>query len=406
VAETSPRRIDCCRSKVDVITSLTGTTAASHSVLSHLPNLLAICTLPPWPALNGYSLRVSRLLDHLAKYWSISLIAPPSDAIPSTIAHHVPLTLPAHGVTYPWRFDQGTLRATVDRRVRDLRPDRALVWAGAEALWFDRPDMPRAVVDVIDCNPLEFWRGFVSYRDLRQRYRALREVAVAARYVRRTVRSYAATVCVGEADARWLRRIGGRDTVHVVPNGVDIPLLDSIALEADVPTLSFTGALDYQPNIEAVLYAANAIWPRIHAALPLARFVIAGRNPASEVSALAGHSNIDIAPDVPDMVREIGRSWVSIAPMRSGVGIKNKVLEAWACARPVVLSRLATNGLIVPADHARLVGTNADAMAASVLALFNDADRRHRLGHSARDNVQTHFTWAGAAAHVNALLRQ
>ena len=96
---------------------------------------------------------------------------------------------------------------------------------------------------------------------------------------------------------------------------------------------------------------------------------------------LAGHSNIDIAPNVPDMVREIGRSWVSIAPMRSGVGIKNKVLEAWACARPVVLSRLATNGLIVPADHAGLVGTNAEAMAASVLALFNDADRRRRLGH-------------------------
>ena len=290
--------------------------------------------------------------------------------------------------------------------MRDHCPDCALVWAGAEALWFDRPDLPRAVVDVIDCNPLEFWRGFVSYRDLRQRYRALREIAVATRYARRTVRSYAATVCAGEADARWLRRIGGRDSVHVVPNGVDLPPLDSIAPEADVPTLSFTGALDYQPNIEAVLFAAKAIWPRIHATVPRARFIIAGRNPASEVSALAGHSNIDIAPNVPDMVREIGRSWVSIAPMRSGVGVKNKVLEAWACARPVVLSRFATNGLIVPAGHAGLVGTNADAMAASVLALFNDADRRRRLGHAARENVQTHFTWAGAAARMDALLRQ
>jgi hypothetical protein len=92
--------------------------------------------------------------------------------------------------------------------------------------------------------------------------------------------------------------------------------------------LSFTGGLDYQPNIEAVLYAAKAIRPRIHATVPQARFIIAGRNPAPVVSALAGHSNIDIAPDVPDMARKIGRSWVSIAPMRSGVGIKNKVREA------------------------------------------------------------------------------
>ncbi len=65
--------------------------------------------------------------------------------------------------------------------------------------------------------------------------------------------------------------------------------------------------------------------------------------------ALGGQANIDIAPDVPDMATILGRSWVSIAPMRSGVGIKNKVLEAWACARPVVMTRLATNGLIVPA---------------------------------------------------------
>jgi glycosyltransferase involved in cell wall biosynthesis len=187
---------------------------------------------------------------------------------------------------------------------------------------------------------------------------------------------------------------------------VDLPPLDSITPEADVPTLSFTGALDYQPNIEAVRFAAKAIWPRIHATMPQARFVIAGRNPASAVSALAGHSNIDIAPNVPDMAREIGRSWVCIAPMRSGAGIKNKVLEAWACARPAVLSRHATNGLIVPADHAGLVGTTAKAMSASVLALFADTGRRRRLGLSARENVQAHFTWAGAAAHMDALLRQ
>ena len=118
---------------------------------------------------------------------------------------------------------------------------------------------------MIDCNPLEFWRGFLSYRDLRQRYRALREIVVATRYARRMVRGYSATVCVGEADARWLRWIGGRDTVHVVPNGVDIPPVDSIAAEAAEPTLSFTGALDYRPNIEAVVFAAGRLaaksWP-------------------------------------------------------------------------------------------------------------------------------------------------
>ena len=370
-----------------------------------MDSLLAICTVPPWPALNGYSLRVSHLLDALADRWAITLISPSSGELSSRILRHVPATLHGRGFTYPWRFDQTALRAALDRAIQEHRPDRALVWAGAEALWFGRSNLPRAVVDVIDCNPLEFWRGFVSYRDLRQRYRALREIAVATRSARRTVRAYAATVCVGEADARWLRLIGGRDTVHVVPNGVDIPPVDSVPAEAQEPTLSFTGALDYRPNVEAVLFAAKAIWPRIHAEIPDARFVVAGRDPAPEVLALGGQANIDIAPNVPDMTTILGQSWVSLAPMRSGVGIKNKVLEAWACARPVVMTRIATNGLLVPGDHAPLVADTADAMAASVLALFRDPDRRRHLGSSARDNVRTHFAWADAAARIDALLR-
>jgi glycosyltransferase involved in cell wall biosynthesis len=365
-------------------------------------SLLAVSTIAPWPPLNGHSLRVSHLLDELAARWSITLIAPPCD-VPASIARHMPLTLRGSGFTYPWRFDQAGLRGALDSAMRDGRFDRALVWAGAEAPWFGRGDLPRAVVDVIDCNPLEFWRGFLSYHGLRQRYRALREIPVALRYARHTVHSYAATVCVGEADASWLRRIGGRDTVHVVPNGVDVP--DQVAAEAALPTMSFTGALDYQPNIEAVLFAADAIWPRVHAAVPDAQFVIAGRDPVPEVRALAARPNVELAANVPSMADVVGHSWVSIAPMRSGVGIKNKVLEAWACARPVVMSRLATNGLVIPPDHARLVSADPQVMAAAVVALFEDAAERHRLGATARANVQQHFTWTGAAARIDALLR-
>jgi glycosyltransferase involved in cell wall biosynthesis len=186
---------------------------------------------------------------------------------------------------------------------------------------------------------------------------------------------------------------------------VDVPPPEAVAAEAASPTLSFTGALDYQPNIEAVLFAASAIWPHILAAVPTARFVVAGRSPTADIRALATQRGIEIGANVPDMMEVIGRSWVSIAPMRSGVGIKNKVLEAWACARPVVLTRLATNGLIVPPDHASLVCDSADALAAAVIRLFNDADGRRRLGQSARETMQRHFTWANAAARIDALLR-
>ncbi|HEX5102895.1 MAG TPA: glycosyltransferase, partial [Pirellulaceae bacterium] len=149
----------------------------------------------------------------------------------------------------------------------------------------------------------------------------------------------------------------------------------------------------------------DAVWPRVAAAVPAARFRIAGRRPVAPVLALAERPGIAVAADVPDMAQEIGRCWVSIAPMQSGVGIKNKVLEAWACARPVVLTPLATNGLTLPPGQGALVHAGGDAMADAVIRLFGDAATRLRLGQSAQAHVRTHFTWASAARRIEALLR-
>lgn len=368
-------------------------------------SLLAVCTLPPWPADNGYSLRVSNLLSELGRRWSITLISPPLEKIPDAIARHVPVTLTGRGFTYPWRFDQTVLREAVERTVADIRPDRALVWPGAESIWFGRTDLPEAVADSIDCNPLEFWRGMMSYRDIRQRYYSLREIPVSALFARRMVRAFAATTCVGEADARWLRKLGGCGQVHVMPNGVAIPPEDALTGEAARPTVGFQGTLDYQPNIEAVVFAVDAVWPRIRAKMPEARFVIAGRNPGPKIRALTERPGIEIAADVPDMTAIIGQSWVSLAPMRSGVGIKNKVLEAWACARPVVMTRIATNGLLVPPDHRKLVCDDAEGLARTTLGLLADTEARRQLGASARENVLRHFTWQGIGARMDRILR-
>ena len=213
---------------------------------------------------------------------------------------------------------------------------------------------------------------------------------------------FSATACVGEDDAAWLRWMGPASNVHVVPNGVDLPELKTP--EADSPTLSFVGTLDFQPNIDAVLYAARAIWPLVKEALPTASFVIAGRRPTADIRGLHGQNGISIAADVEDMTAVLRRSWISTAPMRSGVGIKNKVLEAWACARPVVLTPMATNGLVLPEGHTSLVQQSAAGMAAAILLLLRDDARRHVLGQSARAHVEQHCSWRHAAAAIDALL--
>jgi len=365
-----------------------------------MPRLLAVCTLPPWPIRDGYSLRVANLLQQLARRWEITLLAP-GDAPPG-VARHVPLALSGTGVSYPWRFNDRPVAAAIGALLPTLRPDRALVWPGAESAWLDVASPMPAVLDMIDCNPREFL-GNARHARGWDRVRAAREAAIAALYARRAVRGFAATACVGEADAAWMARLGGRE-VAVVPNGVALP--GAGAPEHPRPTVVFAGTLDYAPNLDAVAFAAAEVWPRVRAMVPEARWIIAGHRPTAAVRALSGRDGIEVRADVPDMAAELSAAWVALAPMRTGVGLKNKVLEAWACARPVVLTRRALNGLVLPPGHAGLAQDKAAGMAEAAASLLRDGAARQRLGTAARAMVARDFTWAGAAARIDALLRR
>ena len=358
------------------------------------PTLLAVCTLPPWPVRDGYSLRVANLVRELAAGWAITLVCP-GDPPPGT-ARHVPVALHGAGLTYPWRFDPAPLHAAL---LSAGPHDRGLVWPGAEAAW---PGGMHAVMDMIDCNPLELCRTLAAPGDWRTRARALRELPSSVLWAGRAVRDFTATACVGADDSRWMARIGGRP-VPVIPNGVDLP---SPGGRDIAPTAAFVGSLDYAPNMDAVAFLAGQVWPGIRAAVPGARLLIAGRRPGPAILALHGQDGIEVLPDVPDMAAVVSRAWIGIAPMRTGVGLKNKVLETWAAARPCVMTPLATNGLDLPHGHDRMVASTAGGLAATASALLLDGPACARLGQTARDWVADRYTWAAAAAVLDGLLRQ
>ena len=189
----------------------------------------------------------------------------------------------------------------------------------------------------------------------------------------------------------------------MAPNGVALP--SAAVPEHPSPTVVFAGTLDYAPNVDAVAFVAAEIWPLIRAAVPGARCVMAGRRPVAAIRPLDGRDGIEVRADVADMATELQSAWVALAPMRTGVGLKNKVLEAWACARPVVMTPMAMNGLRLPPGHARLIRAGAPELAKAAVALLRDAAARHRLGAAARAMVARDFTWNIAGSRVDALLR-
>lgn len=369
------------------------------------PILLAVATVPPWPISNGYALRVYHILRELAAQWRIVLVAPTA-AVPAALADflsdYLPVSFEGRWASLPSQFDTGPLQEAAEHAVAAWKPQAALLWQGAEFLGF-APGFPPTVADRIDCMTLASWRSRHHAATKRLWLSALSAVRAYAAYERRLVRAFPATVVVGEDDARALRLLTGSQTVHVIPNGVAAPP-EADGGEGAAPTVAFTGVLDYPPNVDAVRHFARAVWPGVRAAVPGARFVIAGLRPLPEVHALAREAGIEVRADVPDIFSVLREAWVAVAPMVCGSGIKNKVLEAWAAARPVAMTTLATNGIALTPDAQELVSDDSATLGALIVDLLRHPERRRRLGAALREQALRRHRWTDAAASLSALL--
>lgn len=365
-------------------------------------SLLAALAVPPWPARDGYSLRAGRLLAELAERWSVTAVSPePTEASPREAPDGIDWQrvagVPATNML-PWRDERQRFADAVASTLAGRTFRGAVLWNGTEYLADEVEGFPPAVGDRIDCGALQAWRKLKRGGSLRKWLQQARHGLEMAGYERRVLPRLVGVVAAGPDDAAALERLTGHSRVEVVPNGVELPRLDRLPDEDEAPTVIFTGVMSYTPNVDAASWFTEAVWPEVRRRVPDARFVIAGRSPLPEVKALQRTEGVVVHADVPDLSAEIRRAWVAVAPMKSGSGIKNKVLEAWAVERPVVLTELATNGLALDRDSGpgQLVCGDGDELAEKVSELLGDHDGRRELGRASRALARERHSWRSA----------
>jgi glycosyltransferase involved in cell wall biosynthesis len=221
-------------------------------------------------------------------------------------------------------------------------------------------------------------------------------------YEQAVVRHFPALVVTTEADRQDL---GGGAHITVIPNGVDLerfPFRNGAG--RDPATLIFTGNMGYHPNEEAVVWFAAEVWPLLRARRPDARWQIVGANPGERVRALAQPGNgVEVLGRVPDMNTYLNQATVAVAPMRSGSGIQNKVLEAMAVGTPVVATSIANRGVRGAPDRDLLVADTAPAQAATLATLLADPPAQARLATAGRAFVEHQFRWEQHAARLAAI---
>jgi glycosyltransferase involved in cell wall biosynthesis len=151
--------------------------------------------------------------------------------------------------------------------------------------------------------------------------------------------------------------------------------------------------MDYRPNVDAALWFAEDILPRIRAARPEVQFVVVGQKPAERLQKLNGQNGVVVTGAVEDVRPFIAEAAVYVAPLRMGGGTRFKLLEAMALARPIVSTTTGAEGFSVASGRELILADTPADFAAAVLSLLEDPAHAAALGQAGRAFVQARFDW-------------
>lgn len=277
-------------------------------------------------------------------------------------------------------------------------------------------DLPRTGKRIVELGDIDSEK-FLSYSKtagfpMRQVYR--REWRQVRRLERRVALECDHSVFVTESEAALFRTQVPEAAAKIlgISCGVDHRYFDPTheypaPFDPTIPTFVFTGTMDYPPNIDAVTWFATKILPLIRHTLPYARFQIVGGSPSEEVKRLARLDGVAVTGRVPDVRPYVHHAVAAVAPMRIARGIQNKVLEAMAMGKPVIVTSGALEGIDAePGRHVVLAdGASAFAAAAVHLASQDGAKEGLALGAAARRLILDRYDWDACLSGFDDLMR-
>ena len=392
--------------------------------------LLFLAHRLPYPPNKGDKVRSYHFLKHLAQRYRVFLgtfIDDPADG------EHVPalraLCSELHvEMLTPWRQRARSLGALLSgealslpyfrsRRLAAWSADiarrhqvrRAFVYSSAMAQYALGLPGVDSLVDFVDMDSAK-WDDYAARRAWPASAVYGRESRCLLAHERRVAAAARVSVFVTEEEAQRFRQSAPEcvANVTVIRNGVDAEYFSpSRALPCPFApgerAIVFTGAMDYWPNVDAVVWFAREVLPAIRREQPSVRFHVVGMNPDASVRALTSDAGVTVTGRVPDVRPYLQHAAVVVAPLRVARGIQNKVLEAMAMAKPVVASAACASALSVRPGTDLAVASDAPGFAAATLWAMQPPQAR-RLAEHARERIVRDYAWLHSLRQLEDLL--
>lgn len=231
----------------------------------------------------------------------------------------------------------------------------------------------------------------------RGEWRRLRRFEAAA------VRRADLTLAVSDEDRAALCELAPSARIETVPIGVDLDYFAPVERLAGSTNLLSIGTMYWPPNVDAALHFCERILPEVRRCRPDARVTIVGARPTAAVQALAADPGVVVTGSVPDVRPYAADCAAFIVPLRSGSGMRVKILTALAMGLPVVSTTVGAEGIEVEDGVHLLLADGPDAFAAATVRLLDDPELGARLGAAGRARMVERYGWDAVGARLRAV---
>ena len=390
-----------------------------------MQDLLFLTQRIPYPPIKGEKIRPLQILKYLRQFYKIHLgclVDDPRDLehvdtvrALCTTSHFATLdrkrakltclrgllTGEPLSVTF---YHNKALASWVRRVLTDVKPQGVFICSSNMAPYVLDTGLraPVCLVDLADVDS-EKWRAYAQTGSFPMSWVHNREWRRTAALEARIAHETDWSTFVSQQEANLFASLvpDCADKIRAVSSGVDHAYFDPASqqcadaappFDTDRLNYVFTGTMDYPPNIGAVTWFAEEILPILRRTEPLTQFHIVGSSPAPEVAKLAQIQGIHVTGRVPDVRPYIAHATAGVAPMRIARGIQNKVLEAMAMAKPVVVTPEALEGIDAQPDTEVILASGAVAFADG--CLLAAGPKGAAIGAAARRRVLADYVWA------------
>ena len=224
------------------------------------------------------------------------------------------------------------------------------------------------------------------------------------KYEAKVYATFQDSILISERDKDYIIKTLGVDCNPAVIYNYAIDHGYKPNVEKDKRTLAFMGKMNYAPNVDAVLYFVKEIFPALKAEYPDLKFQIIGGNATKEVQALDKTDGVEVLGFVDNPAQYLQKATIVVAPMISGSGLQNKIVQAMYLASAVMTTSIGADGLYDVSSKEIWIADGTQDMTSQLKKYLSDQCREEReeIGRHAREYVKRYYSYDGVRKQVHA----